>query len=134
MHFNICVCELIHKFYQIITAYIKSEKENIIFMKHKRIPDETIRRLPVYLRVFMLLREDDEERMSSTGLGEFVGIHPWQIRKNFSYFGDFGVRGVGYEIKSWFMKLRELLLTLQDILLECLIIHLLDREKLLIMS
>lgn len=78
-------------------------------MKHKRIPDETIRRLPVYLRGLMFLHEGGKERISSTDLGEFVGIHSWQIRKDFSYFGDFGVRGVGYEIKKLVNEIKGIL-------------------------
>jgi redox-sensing transcriptional repressor len=78
-------------------------------MKHKRIPDETVRRLPVYLRGLMFLRDSGEERISSTELGEVVGIHSWQIRKDFSYFGDFGVRGVGYEIRKLVSEIKGIL-------------------------
>ena len=69
-------------------------------VKHKRIPDETIRRLPVYLRGLMFLLENGQGRISSKKLGDFIGVNSWQIRKDFSYFGDFGVRGVGYEIEN----------------------------------
>ena len=78
-------------------------------MKHKRIPDETVRRLPVYLRGLMFLQESGHESISSSKLGEFVGVHSWQIRKDFSYFGEFGVRGVGYEIKKLIGEIKEIL-------------------------
>lgn len=78
-------------------------------MKLKRIPDETVRRLPVYLRGLMFLQEEGLERISSSRLGDFVGVHSWQIRKDFSYFGDFGVRGVGYEIKKLLSEIKGIL-------------------------
>ena len=78
-------------------------------MKHKRIPDETIRRLPVYLRGLMFLQESRQDRISSSKLGDFVGVPSWQIRKDFSYFGEFGVRGVGYEIKKLISEIKEIL-------------------------
>ena len=78
-------------------------------MKHKRIPDETVRRLPVYLRGLMFLLEEGRERISSSNLGDFVGIPSWQIRKDFSYFGEFGVRGVGYEIKKLVSEIKGIL-------------------------
>ncbi|MBN2589956.1 MAG: redox-sensing transcriptional repressor Rex [Sedimentisphaerales bacterium] len=78
-------------------------------MKHKGIPDETIRRLPVYLRGLIFLQEGGQDRISSSKLGDFVGVQSWQIRKDFSYFGEFGVRGVGYEIKKLIDGIKEIL-------------------------
>jgi len=37
---------------------------------------------------------------SSNKLADFVSVNPWQIRKDFSYFGEFGTRGVGYDIQN----------------------------------
>jgi redox-sensing transcriptional repressor len=67
-------------------------------MKYHKIPDETIRRLPVYLRGLLFLAEQSQQNISSKNLADLLGINPWQIRKDFSYFGDFGTRGVGYNI------------------------------------
>jgi redox-sensing transcriptional repressor len=67
-------------------------------MRYSRIPDETIRRLPIYLRGLMLASEQGQQNVSSKDLADFVGVYPWQIRKDFSYFGDFGTRGVGYNV------------------------------------
>jgi redox-sensing transcriptional repressor len=89
--------------------YTKDCKNKKTYMKHKRIPDETVRRLPVYLRGLIFLRESGAERISSIELGEFVGVNSWQIRKDFSYFGDFGVRGVGYEIKKLVNEIKGIL-------------------------
>ena len=47
--------------------------------------------------------------VSSKGLAEFIGVNPWQIRKDFSYFGGFGKRGVGYEIKTLTEEIKKIL-------------------------
>lgn len=69
-----------------------------IKMRYHKIPDETVRRLPVYFRALRLSSGQGWESISSKALADFVGVHPWQIRKDFSYFGDFGIPGVGYNI------------------------------------
>jgi redox-sensing transcriptional repressor len=66
-------------------------------MRYHKIPDETIRRLPTYLRGVVILAEKGLTKVSSKRLAEFLGANPWQIRKDFSYFGDFGTPGVGYD-------------------------------------
>ena len=78
-------------------------------MKIRRIPDETIRRLPIYLRGLLFLREKGRKNISSMDLAEFVGTYPWQIRKDFSYFGDFGVRGIGYNIEKLSKEIKRIL-------------------------
>ena len=69
-------------------------------MKYHKIPDEAIRRLPVYLRGLLFLAESGKQSVSSRDLADFIGVYPWQIRKDFSYFGDFGIRGVGYHVNK----------------------------------
>ncbi|MHC4889391.1 MAG: winged-helix domain-containing protein [Planctomycetota bacterium] len=64
-------------------------------MRYHKIPDETIRRLPIYLRGLLFLAEQGQESISSRNLADFLGVNSWQIRKDFSYFGDFGTPGVG---------------------------------------
>jgi redox-sensing transcriptional repressor len=56
--------------------------------------------LPVYLRGALHLSERGAESTSSKELAELIGVEPWQIRKDFSYFGDFGTPGVGYKLSS----------------------------------
>jgi len=68
-------------------------------MRYHRIPDETVRRLPVYLRGLIVSADQGREHISSQSLAEFVGVDAWQIRKDLSYFGDFGTPGVGYNIE-----------------------------------
>jgi len=67
-------------------------------MRYQRIPDETVRRLPIYLRGALHLSGRGIESTSSQELADVIGVEPWQIRKDFSYFGGFGTRGVGYNL------------------------------------
>jgi len=78
-------------------------------MRYHRIPDETIRRLPVYLRGLILLLEEGQKSVSSQNLAGFVGVNAWQIRKDFSYFGAFGTPGVGYNIERLVKQVKKIL-------------------------
>ena len=78
-------------------------------MRYRKIPDETIRRLPLYLRGLLLLPEQKQQRISSRDLADFLAVNPWQIRKDFSYFGGFGTRGVGYDIKKLIKQIKKIL-------------------------
>jgi redox-sensing transcriptional repressor len=78
-------------------------------MRYHRIPDETVRRLPIYLRGLMFSSDQGHEHMSSQSLADFVGVPSWQIRKDFSYFGDFGTPGVGYRIKRLAGEIKKIL-------------------------
>ena len=78
-------------------------------MRYSRIPDETIRRLPIYLRGLILASEQGQKNISSTNLADYVGIFPWQIRKDISYFGDFGTRGVGYGVGKLIKEIKRIL-------------------------
>ncbi len=77
-------------------------------MRYRRIPDETIRRLPVYLRG-LLFCPDGRENVSSRELAELLAVNAWQIRKDFSYFGDFGTPGVGYNVKKLTKHIKRIL-------------------------
>ena len=65
--------------------------------------------MPVYLRGLLFLAENGRESVSSRNLAELLGVNAWQIRKDFSYFGDFGTRGVGYEIKTLTSQIKKIL-------------------------
>ena len=78
-------------------------------MKYRKIPNETIRRLPIYLRGLMLLSQQGVSSVSSGKLSDFVNINAEQIRKDFSYFGDFGTRGVGYDIERLSKQIKKIL-------------------------
>lgn len=78
-------------------------------MRYRRIPDETIRRLPVYLRALLNSLGQGQEKISSKDLAEAVGVNPSQIRKDFSYFGEFGTPGVGYNTSSLIGQIKKIL-------------------------
>jgi len=78
-------------------------------MRYRKIPDETIQRLPIYLRGLLLSADSGQESISSRNLAELMGVQSWQIRKDFSYFGDFGTRGVGYSRKKLVKEIRKIL-------------------------
>ena len=63
------------------------------------VPAVTVPRLALYLRKLRELRSRGVERVSSKDLAEMIGLNAAQIRKDFSYFGEFGTRGVGYEVQ-----------------------------------
>ena len=78
-------------------------------MRYCRIPDETVRRLPVYLRGLLVTSQQGQENISSQNLADLVGGNAWQIRKDFSYFGDFGTRGVGYSVEKLTAQIKKIL-------------------------
>ncbi len=78
-------------------------------MRYHKIPDETIRRLPIYLRGLLFLSEQGQQSVSSRRLADFLGVNPWQIRKDFSYFGGFGTRGVGYDTTKLIKQINKIL-------------------------
>ena len=78
-------------------------------MRYHRIPDETVQRLPFYLRGVLQLAEQGVENISSRRFAEQIGVHPWQIRKDLSYFGEFGKPGVGYRLESLARHIKRIL-------------------------
>jgi redox-sensing transcriptional repressor len=61
------------------------------------IPDATVARLPVYLRALNALTEQGIATCSSNDLAEKAGVNPAKLRKDLSYLGSYGTRGVGYD-------------------------------------
>ena len=78
-------------------------------MEYQKIPNETIRRMPKYLRAFSILKTENQDSISSGQLAERLGMNPPQIRKDLSYFGAFGTRGVGYPVASTADQIRSIL-------------------------
>lgn len=69
----------------------------------------TLNRLSVYLRCLRSLRERGVERTSSQELARNFGLNAAQIRKDLACFGEFGIRGVGYDVAQLEARLRSLL-------------------------
>jgi redox-sensing transcriptional repressor len=75
----------------------------------KKIPEPTIARLPVYLRCFASMEPRSNGVTSSKELSEASAINAAQVRKDLAAIGQFGQRGVGYDIKTLDHKMREIL-------------------------
>jgi len=63
-----------------------------------RIPEATVTRLPVYLRSLLELASDKVSTVSSERLAELSGVNAAKVRKDLSYLGSYGTRGVGYDV------------------------------------
>jgi redox-sensing transcriptional repressor len=64
----------------------------------RRIPEATVARLPVYYRALLEAAEHDVATISSERLAELAGVNAAKVRKDLSYLGSYGTRGVGYEV------------------------------------
>lgn len=69
-------------------------------MKTLKIPEATIMRLSVYSRYLTEIDRKGIVTISSGDIAEGVGVSPAQVRKDLAYFGEFGIRGVGYNVKD----------------------------------
>ena len=74
-----------------------------------KIPEMTIRRLSIYTRCLLQLEEDDVKTISSQELAERFNLNSAQVRKDLAYFGEFGVRGIGYYVSSLKAELQRIL-------------------------
>lgn len=72
----------------------------------RRIPDATVERLPEYLRILLELGDDGVENVSSERLAELAGENAAKVRKDLSYLGSYGTRGVGYEVAYLVYQIR----------------------------
>ena len=75
----------------------------------EQVSELTTNRLSVYLRFLNQLEAAGVETISSQSLAEQFHLNAAQIRKDLAYFGEFGVRGVGYYIKDLKRHLRQIL-------------------------
>jgi redox-sensing transcriptional repressor len=64
----------------------------------KGIPESTVARLPVYLRALNQVAADGLDTVSSGTLAATAGVSSAQLRKDLSYLGSYGTRGVGYDV------------------------------------
>lgn len=69
-------------------------------MKTLRVPEATVTRLSIYSRFLERLDKNGITTVSSGEIAEGVGVSPAQVRKDLAYFGEFGTRGVGYNVKD----------------------------------
>ena len=74
-----------------------------------QVPEPTIQRLSVYLRCLRQAKSEGLKTLSSATLQERSGIPAGQIRKDLSYFGDFGRPGIGYSVESTLERLSRIM-------------------------
>jgi redox-sensing transcriptional repressor len=74
-----------------------------------KIPEMTVRRLSVYTRCLLQLEEDGVKTVSSQELAERFNLNSAQVRKDLAYFGEFGVRGIGYYVSGLKAELQRIL-------------------------
>lgn len=77
--------------------------------RREQVPNIVVTRLPLYLRALTHLRHRGHTVTSSLELGRMLAISPAQIRKDLSYFGEFGKQGMGYEVERLIEALRVIL-------------------------
>jgi redox-sensing transcriptional repressor len=80
----------------------------------RRIPEATVARLPVYLRSLVDVAEAKTVTISSERLAEMAGVNAAKVRKDLSYLGSYGTRGVGYDVEYLLYQIRRELGLMQD--------------------
>jgi redox-sensing transcriptional repressor len=81
-------------------------------IRREGLPDATVARLPEYLRALLTCAERSIPTVSSDSLAAAAGVNSAKLRKDLSYLGSYGVRGVGYDVEYLIREIsRELGLT-----------------------
>ncbi len=78
-------------------------------MKSFSVPNPAVKRLSLYLRRLEQLAEEGTKTVSSRQLAESLRLSDAQVRKDLTYFGQFGRPGVGYEVRPLVEELRRIL-------------------------
>lgn len=80
----------------------------------RRIPEATVARLPVYLRSLVEVASDQTTTISSERLADLAGVNAAKVRKDLSYLGSYGTRGVGYDVEYLLFQMSRALGLTQD--------------------
>jgi redox-sensing transcriptional repressor len=75
------------------------------------IPRKSVYRLSLYFRIVERLFQNRIDTVSSAALAKAAGVKPTQLRKDLTYFGQFGTRGLGYKVASLERQLASVLRT-----------------------
>ncbi|MDK3155725.1 redox-sensing transcriptional repressor Rex [Kamptonema cortianum] len=73
------------------------------------VPRKTVYRLSVFFRCLQRLADNDVETVSSGALAKIAGVSSAQLRKDLAYFGNFGLKGVGYNVNDLQKQIARLL-------------------------
>lgn len=76
---------------------------------NKDIPEGVIERLSTYLNCLIKFQQNSVETISSERLGISSGVNPAEIRRDFTYFGTFGKKGVGYDVETMIQHIQRIL-------------------------
>ena len=80
------------------TATQKHIDDNTASPRRRRIPSAAVNRLPVYLQILTDLQLTETTQVSSDQLAALANVNAAKVRKDLSYLGTYGTRGVGYEV------------------------------------
>ena len=80
----------------------------------RHIPEATVNRLPLYLRALVEAADAKETTISSERLAERAGVNAAKVRKDLSFIGSYGTRGVGYDVEVLMFEIRRELGLTQD--------------------
>ena len=80
----------------------------------RTIPDAAVARLPVYLQILKSLATQQVRQLSSDQLAALAGVNAAKVRKDLSYLGSYGTRGVGYEVEYLVYQIKRELGLLND--------------------
>ena len=69
-------------------------------MPNRNVPKATLQRYPIYLKALRKLSNSGVERIMSRELSEYVNIQPTTIRRDFSFLGNLGKQGYGYDVSK----------------------------------
>ena len=95
-----------------VTSGVDGGGDGGVSRRSRRIPEATVARLPVYLRSLLEVAGTNTVTISSERLAEMAGVNAAKVRKDLSYLGSYGTRGVGYDVEYLLFQIsRELGLT-----------------------
>jgi redox-sensing transcriptional repressor len=80
-----------------------------VVVMEREIPDATVSRLPIYRRSLVALVSRGDTTISSAALADLAGVNAAKVRKDLSYLGTYGVRGVGYDVEFLLRQIGEAL-------------------------
>ena len=89
-----------------VAAMAPSEADPVSDRARRRIPEATVARLPVYLRSLLEVDGEGQATISSERLAEMAGVNAAKVRKDLSYLGSYGTRGVGYDVEYLLFQMR----------------------------
>ena len=84
-------------------------EKGVIRLKYSKVPEATIRRLSRYSRCLEEMEEKGERVASSAQLATKCAVNSAQVRKDLAYFGEFGIRGVGYYVRDLLSDIKRIL-------------------------